>query len=98
MTVPLKTVLSRLPAGRRAKVEERAAELAADIAMTARRPEKQSVRYHVFKDGNGAWRWRLAAANGKIIASSGDAYKALESCLSAINLVKSSTDAEVTQD
>lgn len=98
MTVPLKTVLSRLPEGRRAKVEARAAELVADIARTAPRSKKNSARFHVFKDDDAAWHWRLVAANGQTIASSGEAYRAKQRCLSAVDLVKFLADAEVTQD
>jgi hypothetical protein len=38
------------------------------------------------------WRWRLRAANGQIIATSGEGYTTRENCVHALNLVKS-TDA-----
>lgn len=43
----------------------------------------------------GQWRWRLRAANNKIIADSGEGYNNEADCLAGINLVKSSKDAPV---
>ena len=39
--------------------------------------------------GAGDWRWRLLAANGKIIATSGEGYINKADCLHGISLVKS---------
>lgn len=33
------------------------------------------MKFQIFKDVAGEWRWRLVAANGRIIASSGEGYK-----------------------
>jgi uncharacterized protein len=41
-----------------------------------------------------AWRWRLVAGNGEIVAS-GESYKRKRDCLSAIKLVRSSGKASV---
>ena len=51
--------------------------------------------YEVYKDASGEWRWRLWAANNKIIANSGEGYVNRTDCLAAIELVKSSKDAPV---
>lgn len=51
--------------------------------------------FYVFKDANGEWRWRLVAANGKQIATSGEGYKSKAKCVAAIELVKKSADAPV---
>lgn len=31
-------------------------------------------RFEVYKDGAFEWRWRLVAANGRVIADSGESY------------------------
>jgi uncharacterized protein YegP (UPF0339 family) len=53
--------------------------------------------YNIYKDSAGQWRWRLYAANNKIIANSGEGYFNKADCLSAIALVKSSTNAPVRE-
>ena len=98
MPVPLQTVLGRIPAARREKIERRADELAADVKQRASPARKSGTRFHIFKDDNGDWRWRLTAANGRTIASAGEGYKAKQRCMTAIELVRSSADAEVVQD
>lgn len=60
---------------------------------TKRKPA--GLSYSLFKDAKGEWRWRLAAANGKVIASSGEGYKSKSACLESIDLVKRSGDAPV---
>lgn len=56
------------------------------------------MTYHCFKDHKGEWRWHLKAANGRIIADSGEGYKNKEDCLNDIDLVKRSADAPVKED
>jgi len=50
-----------------------------------------SVRYEkrfiVFRDLTGRWRWKLMAANSKVLALSPQGYLAKESCISGIRLV-----------
>jgi uncharacterized protein YegP (UPF0339 family) len=53
--------------------------------------------YNIYKDAVGYWRWRLYAANNKIIADSGESYYNKADCLSAIGLVKSSTNAPIRE-
>ena len=53
------------------------------------------MEYIMYKDNNQQWRWRLQAANNKIIANSGEGYYNENDCLSAINLVKGSANAPV---
>ena len=55
------------------------------------------MHYYVYKDTAGQWRWRLYAANAKIIANSGEGYFNKADCLSAIGLVKSSTSAPIRE-
>lgn len=53
------------------------------------------MTYYYFKDNKGEWRWHLKAANGRIIADSGEGYKSEQECLADIDRVKGSTNAPV---
>lgn len=53
------------------------------------------MAYHLYKDTVGQWRWRLVAANNKIIANSGEGYYNKDDCKAAIRLVQSSGTAPV---
>lgn len=53
------------------------------------------MAYYVFKDVASQWRWRLLAANNRIIATSGESYWNKQDCLHAIDLVKGSSAAPV---
>ena len=53
------------------------------------------MRFEVFKDGIGQWRWRLRAQNGNVIADSGEGYRHREDCERGVALVKSSGDASI---
>ncbi len=44
------------------------------------------MKFELYKDGQGLWRWRLKAANGEIIAS-GESYHNKEDAVKAVNLV-----------
>ena len=55
------------------------------------------VAYSVYQDAAGEWRWRLRAANNRIIADSGEGYHNRQDCLHAITLVKGSKDAPVEE-
>ncbi len=52
------------------------------------------MKFRIFEDKQGYWRWRLRAANNEIIAS-GEAYIDKRDCLHAIELVKSAWNAPV---
>lgn len=56
------------------------------------------MKYKVYKDAKGEWRWRLVAANGNSIANSGEGYKNKVDCLHGIELVKGSKDAPVEEE
>ncbi len=56
------------------------------------------MEYHLFKDVQSYWRWHLKAANGKIIANSGEGYFNKADCVAAINLVKASQGARIVED
>lgn len=53
------------------------------------------MNYVVYRDRTGQWRWRLMAANHKVIADSGESYLSKTSCYEGIRLVKSSGFAPV---
>ncbi len=51
--------------------------------------------YYIYKDVAGYWRWRLRAANNRIVADSGEGYANKADCLHGIALVKGSANAPV---
>jgi uncharacterized protein len=51
--------------------------------------------YYIFKDEDNQWRWRLYAANNRIIASSEVSYHNKKACLHSISLVKGSTNTPI---
>lgn len=53
------------------------------------------MEYHIYKDKAGLFRWRLLAANQKIIAESGESYHNKSDCQAGISLVKSSSNAPI---
>ncbi|MBO6782397.1 MAG: DUF1508 domain-containing protein [Alphaproteobacteria bacterium] len=55
------------------------------------------LTYELYKDKAGEWRWRLRAANNKIIADCGEGYQNKQDCLAGIELVKGSIAAEVVE-
>jgi uncharacterized protein YegP (UPF0339 family) len=57
-----------------------------------------SAAFHVYKDGAGEWRWRLKAANGRVIADSGEGYKDRGGCIHSIELVRSLNKAPLKEE
>lgn len=55
------------------------------------------MTYYLYKDAKFEWRWRLRAANNKIIAVSGEGYKNKSDCTHAIALVKQSANAPIVE-
>lgn len=53
------------------------------------------MTYWIFKDVTGQYRWHLSAGNNRIIATSGESYHNEADCLSAIGLVKGSSQAPI---
>lgn len=52
------------------------------------------MRYQIYRDVTGLFRWRLIAANNEIVAS-GESYTSKASCLHAVGLLKASQNAPV---
>jgi uncharacterized protein YegP (UPF0339 family) len=50
----------------------------------------RDARFEVYQDSAGEWRWRLVAANGNIIADSGEGYASKQGAKRGIRSVKAS--------
>ena len=46
------------------------------------------MRFRVYEDKKGEWRWRLRARNGKIIATSAEGYKRKRDARAGVRLVR----------
>lgn len=42
------------------------------------------MEFEIYQDAAGEWRWRLQAANNRIIANSGDGYKNKNDCIDIV--------------
>jgi len=54
------------------------------------------MKYEIYQDKRGEWRWRLKAANGRILAVSSEGYTAKIDCNICLCHVKGSRTAHVT--
>jgi uncharacterized protein YegP (UPF0339 family) len=45
------------------------------------------MKFYIYTDGAGYWRWRLQAGNNRIVADSGEGYFNRDDCLAALVLV-----------
>jgi uncharacterized protein YegP (UPF0339 family) len=66
--------------------------------LIAKQEKENHLTYHYVKDKQGEWRWHLKAANGRILADSGEGYNSEQECLEDIKQVKASADAPVRKD
>jgi uncharacterized protein len=55
------------------------------------------MTFELYKDKKGEFRWRLRHANGNILATSSEGYKAKASAAKCIENVKASGDAPVKE-
>lgn len=46
------------------------------------------MKFHIYQDARGEWRWRLKARNGRIVADSGEGYKRKGNAERAANMVR----------
>ncbi|MCJ2008976.1 YegP family protein [Methylobacterium sp. J-092] len=53
------------------------------------------MRFEIYRDALGHWRWRLRAQNGNVVADSGEGYVRREDCEHGIALVRQSETAKV---
>jgi uncharacterized protein len=93
MTVSLKDMMKRLPLERQRKIRARAAVLIAQERARSEAPPLGTT-FQIYVDASGGWRWHLVAANGRILAASGEVYKTKKTCLASISRVKSAANAE----
>jgi uncharacterized protein YegP (UPF0339 family) len=50
--------------------------------------DKGNLTFEIYKDAKEEFRWRLKAANGRIIGTSGAGYKAKADCQHGIDLIR----------
>jgi uncharacterized protein len=55
------------------------------------------MKFQMYQDKKGEWRWRLRHQNGNILAMSSEGYKAKDSCLKCIENVKNSSSASMEE-
>jgi uncharacterized protein len=55
------------------------------------------MQFELYKDKKSEFRWRLRHANGNILATSSESYKAKASATKCIENVKGSADAPVKE-
>ncbi|KQP51438.1 DUF1508 domain-containing protein [Methylobacterium sp. Leaf108] len=53
------------------------------------------MRFELYRDAGGEWRWRLRAQNGNVIADCAEGYVRREDCEHGIGLVRRVGDAPV---
>ncbi|SNS89512.1 hypothetical protein SAMN06295912_12234 [Sphingomonas laterariae] len=56
------------------------------------------MKFTVYKDKAGEFRWRLVHANGNILATASEGYSSKASALKCIDNVKASASAEVIEE
>lgn len=65
-------------------------------ATVADEPEVKELKFEVYPDKAGEFRWRLKAGNGETLATGGQRYKAKADAKASVELVqKSGTDAKM---
>ncbi|MGZ6222635.1 MAG: YegP family protein [Syntrophales bacterium] len=57
-----------------------------------------AVKFEIFKDGKGEFRWRLVVSNGQIVATAGEGYKSKESARAGIESVKKNAPVAEVED
>lgn len=55
------------------------------------------MRFELYKDAAGQWRWRLKSANGNIIATSSEGYVGKSDARRGIEIVQSSAAVPVVE-
>lgn len=46
------------------------------------------MKFHIYQDAKGEWRWRLKARNGRIVADSGEGYVRKGGAVKAAEMVR----------
>ncbi len=55
------------------------------------------MKYEIYQDKRGEWRWRLKAANGRILAVSSEGYTYKLDCFDCMNHTRNSRTAPVIE-
>ena len=53
------------------------------------------MRFELYKDGSGDWRWRLRTQNGNVVADSAEGYRHRADCERGIEIVRSASAATI---
>ena len=53
------------------------------------------LRFEIYREANGDWRWRLRHQNGNVIADSSEGYRRREDCERGIAIVKEAAAAPI---
>jgi uncharacterized protein YegP (UPF0339 family) len=60
----------------------------AQIQRRDRHSTEGQMKFHIYKDRNKHWRWRLLARNGRKIANSGEGYVRRKDCMKIISRIR----------
>lgn len=52
------------------------------------------MKFYLYKDSKGEWRWRIKSSNGKIIGDSGEGYKNKQDAIDMIKKIVAITQYE----
>jgi uncharacterized protein YegP (UPF0339 family) len=66
--------------------------------LSADSAEQGTLKFELYRDSKERIRWRLKAANGKVIATSGAGYQAKADCRNAIDLIKRGAGSATVED
>lgn len=58
------------------------------VATASPASQRSGLRFELYRDPSGEFRWRLRAGNGRIVATSGEGYNTKANCRNAIDLVR----------
>lgn len=56
------------------------------------------MKFDIYQDKKGEWRWRLRAANHRIVADSGEGYKNRGDCIDIIKVLKRDIPSASVED
>jgi uncharacterized protein YegP (UPF0339 family) len=74
--------------GRRRVLGAAAGAVAGTAIGTARAAAVAQLTFEIYADAKQEYRWRLKAANGQVIATSGQGYKAKADCRHGIEVIQ----------
>lgn len=52
------------------------------------------MKFHVYKDKAGEWRWKLKARNGRVVADSGEGYKRKAAAIKTLTSIIESINSD----